>query len=68
MVVFLGFLYCVVIFMLVMIVFRYCYFIGIDGGLFEDVIDRVYIIGVIFWVLVVVVIVCCFLLNFIRVM
>ena len=65
--VFAGFLYCVVILTPAMTVLRYRYFIGIDGGLLEDVIDRVYIIGAIFWVLVVAVIVCCPLLNLIRV-
>ena len=67
--VFAGNLYSIVILTPAMTVLKYRYFIrpGISGGLLEDVIDRVYIIGAIFWVLVLAVIFCCPLLNLIRV-
>lgn len=67
--VFAGSLYCIVILTPAMTVLKYRYFDrpGISGGLLEDVIDRIYVIGAIFWVLVLAVIFCCPLLNLIRV-
>ncbi|XP_078366471.1 uncharacterized protein LOC144650621 [Oculina patagonica] len=67
--VFAGGLYLIVILSPAMTVLKYRYFVrpGVTGGLLEDVIDRVYIIGAIFWVLVLAVIFCCPLLNLIRV-
>lgn len=67
--VFAGSLYSIVILTPAMTVLKYRYFVrpGISGGLLEDVIDRIYIIGAIFWVLVLAVIFCCPLLNLIRV-
>lgn len=67
--VFAGGLYSIVILTPAMTVLKYSYFVrpGISGALLEDIIDRVYIIGAIFWVLVLAVIFCCPLLNFIRV-
>lgn len=67
--VFAGGLYSIVILTPAMTVLKYSYFVrpGISGGFLEDLIDRVYVIGAIFWVLVLAVIFCCPLLNFIRV-
>ena len=67
--VFAGFLYSIVILTPAMTVLRYRYFVrpGVTGGLLKDAIDRVYVIGAIFWVLVLLVIFCCPLLNLIRV-
>lgn len=67
--VFAGGLFSIVILTPAMTVLKYRYFVkpGISGGFLEDAIDRVYVIGAIFWVLVLAVIVCCPLLNFIRV-
>lgn len=65
--VFAGGLFSIVILTPAMTVLKYRYFVRVDGGLLEDAIDRVYILGAIFWVLVLAVIVCCPLLNLIRV-
>ena len=67
--VFAGGMFSIVILTPAMTVLKYRYFVqpGITGGLLEDIIDRIYIIGAIFWVLVLAVIFCCPLLNFIRV-
>ena len=67
--VFAGGLYSIVILTPAMTVLRYRYFVrpGISESLLEDIIDRVYVIGAIFWVMVLAVIFCCPLLNFIRV-
>lgn len=67
--VFAGGLYSIVILTPAMTVLKYRYFVrpGISGGFLEDAINRVYIIGAIFWVLVLAVIFCCPLLNLIRV-
>ena len=67
--VFAGGLYSIVILTPAMTVLKYRYFVrpGISGGLLEDTIDRVYFLGAMFWVLVLAVIFCCPLLNFIRV-
>ena len=67
--VFAGGLFFIVILTPAMTVLQYHYFIkpDVSGGLLKDIIDRVYIIGAIFWVLVLAVIFCCPLLNLIRV-
>ena len=67
--VFAGGLFFIVILTPAMTVLQYRYFIkpDVSGGLLKDIIDRVYIIGAIFWVLVLAVIFCCPLLNLIRV-
>ena len=67
--VFAGGLFFIVILTPAMTVLQYRYFIkpDVSGGLLKDIIDRVYIIGAIVWVLVLAVIFCCPLLNLIRV-
>lgn len=66
---FVGFLFIIVILTPAMTVLTYRYYAlpGVTGGLVMDLIDRIYVIGVIFWVIVLAVVFCCPLLNLIRV-
>ncbi|XP_048581298.1 uncharacterized protein LOC116603599 [Nematostella vectensis] len=67
--VFAGGLFLIVILTPAMSVLTYRYYNlpGITGGIMKDLIDRVYVIGVIFWVMVLAVLFCCPLLKLIRV-
>lgn len=65
---FVGFLFIIVILTPAMLVLSYRYYVPNEtGGLIKDLIDRVSIIGIIFWVMVLSVICCCPLLHMIRV-
>lgn len=66
---FVGFLFIIVILTPAMTVLTYRYYAlpSVPDNLIKDLIDRVYIIGVIFWVMVLSVVFCCPLLNLIRV-
>ncbi|XP_031568051.1 uncharacterized protein LOC116302809 [Actinia tenebrosa] len=66
---FVGGLFVIVILTPAMTVLTYRYYSlpGVSGGLVKDLIDRVYVIGVIFWIAVLAVMCCCPLLFMIRV-
>ncbi|XP_020897586.1 uncharacterized protein LOC110236405 [Exaiptasia diaphana] len=65
---FVGFLFIIVILTPAMLVLTYRYYEpNGTGGLIKDLIDRIVIIGIIFWVMVLTVMFCCPLLNMIRV-
>jgi hypothetical protein len=66
---FAGGLFVIVILTPAMTVLSYRYYAlpGVSGGLVKDLIDKVYVIGVIFWVMVLSVLCCCPLLFIIRV-
>ena len=67
--VFFGGLFSIAILTPPMTVLKYRYFVrpGIDSGLLMDIIDRVYVVGAIMWVIILAAVFCCPLLNFIRV-
>ena len=66
---FVGIMFVIVILTPAMTVLSYQYYSlpGIRGGLVKDLIDRVYTIGVLFWIAVLAVVCCCPLLFMIRV-
>lgn len=66
--VFVGGLYLCVVLTPAMTVLKYDYYErpGVQADLFKDIIDRLYIIGIIFWVVFVFITCCCPLLKLIR--
>lgn len=66
---FVGGLFVIIILTPAMTVLTYRYYSlpGVTGGLVKDLIDKVYIIGVLFWIAVLAVVCCCPLLFIIRV-